>query len=592
MGGGQSVILNWPIDKQVTATDLLNEFILSLENDVESSLLMRFAEVLRSKVMNYAECESLIAYYEALEQNESKTLFNTALDLCATTGQIWLIEDATVDFFAQIKTLNSTVYEELLGYLKEFASEKKVFIRACHLDMVIQSLNLQRTLPNNVVDSLPQDKDYVQEIEALRLLHGPELDQSALANHKLHHAAPHAQEIRERTMRALRSLGYFSSTSCAQRFLEAVTSFMIEFHDHEQVDKGDFATIEEATADRILGWLGTVIDLERNPTIKALLVFMANRIIMLGTTMIYSPIRTLDLSELYILIEKSAVNAGLSVLHNSNEDIIRQLNTVMLLTGVADKNSASLSSAVEHQTQDSKVNTLRLLIRYFKDSLLKIKEFFNTEDFNENGKEKSVAQQAFFMTMIPHMSMSAELAVKDKPALVRQLISFVDKCRTQRWLMDDDLYTAWFQRSFLEESIKDVMDEVFFASIHKEIAFSKSQTEGLVFVASQLHSLGFEDSSIVDPTVPLVDAENLQGFHNYYQSLENTEQIKLVQELLLALIVQPGAVYSYQSDIGYYYFSRMLHFVAINQRLFQPLETDVSDKSSESRTAVPFSPVN
>jgi hypothetical protein len=313
-------------------------------------------------------------------------------------------------------------------------------LRGNHIDTVIASLNQQQALPARALEYIApflKDSavDYKATLQRLRLAYGPELDIRAKASQKLHHAAPHALEIRERTMLMLQILGVFPESDADSAFLKDIISFMIEFHDEEQINKGSSMSVEEATVEHILGWLNKALALNTRPQLKELLAFIANRVIVLGTTMVFSPIQTVDLSDLYLLIEDSAIQAEMIVIDPSNRVLNKITTAAMLMTGICDKNPAALPAVVNNQASDARTATHSLLNKYLKAPLL-IDEFFNHASFSPYFKDLGpcsiIDYQAFFITFTPHLSMRTELSAKAKPELAHALITFVADCREKR----------------------------------------------------------------------------------------------------------------------------------------------------------------
>jgi hypothetical protein len=540
--------------------DFLDELRKGNYTDETKSLLRGFEDVLLKKNSSTQERIEIILYYSQLASKDDESLLNTAMHLCIQIDQLWLVSDQTLSYLTLAKKNNKNIYNQFLEQLTYWSKEKKLFLKAHHLDTLVQSLHLQKTLPADIMTFVPSSINLEGAIRSLRSAHGHELNTLAKVNQKLHHAAPHALEIKVRTMLILNQLGIFSSENPSNDFVAQLIEFMVEFHDHEQVNRGAFNSVEEATADRILGWLSETLSLEDQQELKAFLEFVANRIIVLGTTMVFSLIQTADLSELYTALQHTLIRCGIEVMDSSNAAVIKQVDAAMMATGLSDKNPAALPLVVVSQAKDEKTCTLSLLKKYFKDRPLLIDKFFNSgrgsSYYTHSDEWSDQDKQAFFITLVPHLSMRAELSAKDNPQLIGSFIDYIVECRAMRLQLDDEGFMSWYQDSFSDpSSATTFINQLFFTAIDSELSFSRSQKEGLLFAqnwfeSSRLIPEGLTE--LIDAEVPERDAINLYALYQYYSRLTLNEQNRLIQELIFALIVQAGAIYSHQFAVGYY----------------------------------------
>lgn len=525
--------------------------------------LQQWGLFLVAKYSSQESCSAALAYFRGLAaKKDAYLLFNQAMLINLQAEQIWLLNEKSLEFFSLLHRTNKAIYDALILKLKALCQVNKVFLNGHHLDTVIAAINQQRSLTPDVLKCVTSylkeaPVDYKKTLQYLRLTHGPELDIRAQATQKLHHAAPHALEIRERTMLALEALHLFPESEVYSAFFKEVIAFMIEFHDEEQINKGSFMSVEEATVAHLLEWLNKALDLESRPQLQALLAFIANRVIVLGTTMVFSPIHTIDLSELYFLMEESALKAELFVADSSNFVLNNILKATMLMTGICDKNPVSLPLVVERQANDAETTTHSLLTKYLNAPLL-IERFFTTASFkpyfNAQGPCSAVDYQAFFMTLVPHLSMCTELSVKAKPGLAANLISFVSDCRQKHHSLNTRDFALWYKGAFSARQMFAVVDELFFTAISGEVSFSRSQLTGLESACARLKQFKFieeADVRFVDIHAPERDAQNLIAFDSFYKALDKERKKTLLKELLLALVVQAGAIYVKQADKGY-----------------------------------------
>ena len=170
-------------------------------------------------------------------------------------------------------------------------------------------------------------------------------------------------------------------------------------------------------------------------------------------------------------------------------------------------------------------------------------QLFNT------GASQEVNQQAFLIAIIPHISVRCEL--NRTPESIR-LMNFVSLCRKKRFdHLDHATFMEWFIRESQDIQLTNLMRLSFFDNISKEMQFSKSQRQGLVFVVNKLVSMGFSPKSLagttlghfqplITPEVPDRDSQNLEALGALFSALSPADQDKLAMELLLAVVVQPG----------------------------------------------------
>ncbi|MDI1352519.1 MAG: hypothetical protein PSV35_07085, partial [bacterium] len=383
----------------------------------------------------------------------------------------------------------------------------------------------------------------------------PKLDENAKTHHKIHHSKPHALEIKNRAMYIITNLlNIFPPHIHENQFLNALISFLIEFHDQELIECGSFNSIEEMTAHQLIEELDSAILLKSHPQLKVLIEFLADRIIVLGTTMIFGLQQTTDLSEIYLLMESELSDSEFMSTHPSNMNLIKAIETVMLITGVCDKNPAALFTVVERQQRDRHLETFSLLKKVLQHSSL-LEQFFHSHYFvpyyTKEGASLALNIQTFLITLPPHLGMSAELVGYSKAQSIRSLIEFIALCRNTYSYRNQKDFQVWYSRAFSILNIASLIDDLLFKNIEGEINFSLSQKSGLKFAQKQLISKGYlnpiaEAHSFIEVTVPEKDAQNLKGMRLFYQHLNHFEKLQLLEEVALALILQAGALYPQQ----------------------------------------------
>lgn len=439
----------------------------------------------------------------------------------------------------------------------------RLALKSYHLNQAVASLFNQMTLPSEGLMAL---RAYLlatpeAEIDSLIKIHAPELRISATANGLLHHDLPHALEIRMRIQVLMQGLGILNGDDRLSCFLRSMVLFIVQFHDHEQVDKGEYDSVEAATAARVSSWIKVKLNLPVASKLNVFIDFLADRLIVLGTTMIYSATRTMDLSELFLDLKQMAISMHeprflsledpteleFSGALESNAALIHHLDAIMLITGVADKTPAAIYDAILMQSEPG-VSIKSMLSSYIEPPLL-LERFFQSDAFISPfglGVSMEVKAEAFITALIPHVSMRAEITKNE--AFVR----FIALCRQERLnYLDHVDFMTWFKKAVLDANMPHCVEDLFFNAIQKEVAFCQSQKAGLVFVSNKLILMRFPHRSVagdlaghfrplINTEVPMNDAKNLIAFKSFYDTLSDAEKVSLVGELILAIVVQVG----------------------------------------------------
>ena len=464
-------------------------------------------------------------------------------------------------------------FEQVLTKLGQYS----LMLTACHVDKIISLLHSQRALPETIVVSLDKHLTlhpaFETNINALLITNAPELLSSAVKHQLIHHSLPHALEISIRARKVMDKMGVLTKNDVISRFLRAVINVMVQFHDLEQQDKGIYNSVEEATAARVSCWIKTSMSLSDEPELNLLVDFIVDHIIVLGTTTIYSLTRTMDLSELFLELKSVAICAGwltndalsvdLPINPDSKAGLIHCMDAVMLLVGICDKNPTAIYDVVVQQEEDKAISTLFLMKDYFKTPLY-IEQFFTQGGFSHvfnKGSTDAINQQAFFMAVIPHLCMRAELCAVERQVNANQFMHLISLVRAARAsILDNDAFMRWFNSVCRKHDMNRVMSAIFFECIDSEINFCKSQERGLVFVANKLIAMRFSPKSpagaasghfepLINSQVPVGDANNLRALGIFYDSLNESGQEALTRELLFAVIMQAGEMYAKKSGL-------------------------------------------
>jgi len=122
--------------------------------------------------------------------------------------------------------------------------------------------------------------------------------------------------------------------------------------------------------------------------------------------------------------------------------------------------------------------------------------------------------------------------------------------------MTQNAFLLWYDSEFSKRFMVMVIHELFFTALHCEIEFSLSQIQGLKFAIERLTASKFisgtEGIPLINSNVPENDAANLLALGDFYKGLNREKQKTLISELVMAVVVQAGAIYSYQEGRGYY----------------------------------------
>ena len=464
--------------------------------------------------------------------------------------------------------------------------EYGIKIEKKHIHAVTTSIAQQRALPANCLSLLDSylerislEFDFVARIHAVSDEHTQDLAVSAEAHQLVHHDVPHALEIELRTMNMLEKLETWKTKTLRDAFFQASLACMIRLHDHEQKNTRPGISNEEVTAERVIAWLNTALNLldeavtAEETAVKQMIQFMAHRIIVCGTTMIYSQKRTLDLIELLFFLDKHMIDKDVPLSSNSNSHFIELINLTTILVGSNDKNpGASLLNVLE-QLKQANMTTLPLIQHYYHEvsvldkffsssqfkayyNLDRLREHYHTENFSdfydERGFFEAVNKQAFLIMVVPHISMRPEfLETADERR--SKLRSFIQACRFNLSL-DVCVFKTEFEAGFAEHHIADMMNVLFFEEIDKEVLFSDSQKGGLSeMVENNLPDMGFKQASVIysliDPSVPSRDAKHLKNLKKFWDELTPQNKIILCKELMMAVILQAGAMKALELDL-------------------------------------------
>lgn len=379
---------------------------------IDFRALDQLAEWAQKSNLTAETVQSITTYLqECLEQDEQH--LQIMVHIILTTRQWWPLESHARTFFIQLKEAKPHSFVALLATLHAYCNQHKRLIKAHHINTVIAHLNEEKLFFSTSAQCCeelnafltPRYVDLPFKLQMLRQDLLPALNTQAKNYHLSHHTQQHAAEIKIRTLRAIQQLRLFQDSTLIDDFIQKIVSLAVECHDLIQKNAGDFASVEQASATEVLKCLDSVLDMP--PSIRRFVKLIVEKVIVLGTTMIYSPTHIMDLSQLYFLFKEKAAEAAIIP---SPSAIMTRLNVIMLLTGICDKAPSAIYQVVQHQLASKDANSLANLKYNFTNILLE--DFFSSPHFTpyfDDGTEEE-NRQAFLMSIVPHISMRCELA--------------------------------------------------------------------------------------------------------------------------------------------------------------------------------------
>ncbi|MCR9191215.1 MAG: hypothetical protein NXI01_00955 [Gammaproteobacteria bacterium] len=536
-----------------------------------------------------AETSETVRYFKSHlsyddDASDPMSLFNIAAEIMIKTKQVWRLKRESLVFFQLLKKSNPSEFDALLTTLSILSDPQghALFLKSHHIDMVITSLRKQRDLPEKALEKLTeylgaQDLNITTILASLRNEHSSEIEHQAERYHLSHHNTVHAFRIKTHAMHLIRAK--LSSSPCkTNTFLQDIYEFSIEYHDHEQRNKGIHDCVEETTAYRITDWLTTALDLVRPlpgllmrffcprqpttvsaPCIQSILDILNDFIVKLGTTTLFvkdaapgkEQNQMMDLSQLFLLFESTAQKANIPLYHHTNLSFFNDLKAIMLITGICDKNPTALYDVVVLLAKEPTLSMIAqytgepsVLINFFNSP--DFRSYFNSSDFPETSHQ--IDQQAFLTAFVPHLRMRSELSVKNaalsaNAIKLTNLIADCDKHHASN--SDPAIFMEWFSKAFDPKEMRPIFENLFFTStedqpcgLERESRFCESQVGTLMFARDELQKLGWPQA--IEPTVPRTDAHNLRAFSDFYHTLDDIQKETLIKELLLSAIHNPS----------------------------------------------------
>lgn len=570
-------VVSEPLEKIVAAPETIEDHVEDFLDflttarpypDVDSSLhIAALAMRLKTHCKTPTACIKTIHYLTGLAQQEDAfRVFNTALLLYEGTDRIWHLNNDSLLFFANLHDADEHFFNTLLDEIKYCCTTRDVSLQTDHLDTVIASFNKQRSLPPHVLtlmdeclkSRIPSAEHIKDTLSRLSQTYFTRIRKQAKDLHLLHHDVAHALEIKSRTKQTIfQALELPMAETPLKQFLQQLIGFLIQFHDLVQGNQPHAKNAEQATALTLCRDISDNLFIIEAPLMNQCIEFIADRLIVLGTTMVFSTQSTMDLSELFFLIENAARRVGWSLLDDSNAQFLQIINIAMLITGVCDKNPVTMRSVVRCQADDEAMVTLPLIKKQLSHPSL-LEQFFSTEHFSTYFSYPRLDQQAFLIALVPHLCMRAELSVKKAPKEAEAFMRLVSVLKNHYFNPTKQSFKSVLDTTLRPQNLRNILNKFFFSAIDSEITFSRSQIAGLRFANQTLHALFREidpanqlDATIIDATIPEIDSMNLLALREFYVTLTPVEQTQLSEEMLLAVVFQAGTLYQEKSQLSH-----------------------------------------
>lgn len=488
----------------------------------------------------------------------------------------------------------------------------QLFLKSTHIRQVIQCIRDQAKLPGDLPLAIERYFSNTEllartlkNIDEVMQLHATELELSkeAIESGVLHHTKAHADDIEHRVTYFLKPLNLFASLPHAKAFMHKLTTCIAMFHDHGHKKEYPVdSTIEEATGNRLYSWLLKAINFENDElltddekSLKALIKFAVDCQIILGTTMIFSKSRTMDLIELFFTLDAIARDCGIAP-QMSNEHLVKDMITTTVIMSICDKTPASLYDIVFQQAHNPTRSSYSAIKRYFGNSPLVLDDFFERSSKTSTsfcGTEAPgtflpyyprqaglINQETFCIAMNAHLNMSVELADSNMIPLARQYATFIQVIR--QTMSNGTFNQAEFDHAFEHYQVGNAITHLMLANIKREISFSQSQEGGLSWATNKLitlvgqhrpvnHRAGGAFLPFVKSDVPAIDAKNLQNFMTFLNELSDTQHINLLKELSMISICQSGFLNTLTNQLINVPINASLHSQPVsNASIFQP----------------------
>ncbi|MDX2346000.1 MAG: hypothetical protein QNK11_03905 [Legionella sp.] len=456
-----------------------------------------------------------------------------------------------------LEKISNPVFETGLTNFKRKIAQKRasgINLESKHLNAVTTTIEWEEKLSENCLNELnlylanktiPYDFD--EKINNLSRQCGRDISARAEKSLLLHHALPHAFEVKERTLNMIKALNVWQADTNRDKFLRELTGCIAFLHDYEQRNKSVmYESNEEATVEPVAAKLCEALGISEKKPIRQLIYYMSHQVIVPGTTFLVGKgmQAAMDLRELHLAAKESTqsqISSGNSR-RLSNQVFIADLCMVTQAIGVNDKQPAAVLLNVRAQADNPALETLALIKAHCSD-VSRLCCFFSEKD-KENtpwftsyypDEKLYINAQAFLMAMPPHLCMPSEFMSEGEP-MRKDYYRFLQVCRESYAASQSD-FSIIFEQAFQNYNMEAVMQAVLFN--HNRIAAEK------LFSATQIQILKLNDERFVDASVPRTDMKNLDGLKAFYDASSKDEKTALLKELIMGVVLQAGQMLAF-----------------------------------------------
>lgn len=426
------------------------------------------------------------------------------------------LHEKSLQFFKKIWEQQPSVLSKLPAKLKKNSLKLKSKITAQHLNRVIFSLDLQQQLTTKIFTALDH---YIIDVK----------NQSHLGKlHKLAHEFSTASLIAQ-TFNVCDCLSILKEATPYHQFLRSLIQVMIYLNEQTLLPEHQR---HESIVRKVVALLG----ISDSSDLLKLVTLLSDRII-LATTTIHSHVRSINLNEVFFVLQALYQP---SALQTSHDEFFKDLDVMMLALSVCKKRPFVIYDVLVSQ----QTNILKELPDYFTSPLcleVYFRSGFFSAYFKQDAKEK-INRQAFLLSMSQTLSYEA-MSKYDN----RSILAFIQICQKQRTkYKNKNDFTRWYKLAFSAQKIQHRLQRLLFDQMSNYNDNQLSDIGSLIFSANKLITLGYSPRSthvaslglfqpLIDANIIHTDVKNRHGFKDFYFTLTSTEQIQLLQELLLII---------------------------------------------------------
>ena len=412
-----------------------------------------------------------------------------ALQFFTGSGQKWQLKPETLDLLNEILSAGEEYFLQLIAVIQTMCNTEGLIINAAHIDDVMAALRMQRDLVSELditklleittnASGESQQEVVLQGLRVLREQKHVELDKITAANQVsptgelpkllIHHSLPHAAEMMHRTLTMCKAL---LPDFIADDLIHAFVGFMTEFHDFEQQQGSPVSeTNEQLTLKWILQWvkdeahglravLRGKLEEEKIIQLEKLIEFIAHRLIVIATTMVFGAYNTDEAMILFRFQEVLAEVSSLRIAEVKRNRFIQNSNVAAITAGLCDRSPAAVKLIAEQQYSvlDTKTEAIvratlgqevttagAAAAAASTEKQLALDLFFNSDRFQSYYADSTleINKQAFLLTLASNVGMCMELVYafgdagdtssqkRFKQNMAKVFVEFINNCRS------------------------------------------------------------------------------------------------------------------------------------------------------------------